>query len=95
MLQAKTAARGYGAQHQQKRRVWARRIAAGEPVSCARCGWPILKGMLWDLGHVDGDKSRYNGPEHQKCNRQTELHRIKRPRRRKWAYTSRKVSRAW
>ena len=70
----KKAARGYGSKHQTKRRVWARRIASGEQVSCARCGWPILPGQYWDLGHVDGDKSRYAGPEHQRCNRATELH---------------------
>jgi len=23
----------------------------------------------WDLGHVPGDKSRYAGPEHRRCNR--------------------------
>jgi hypothetical protein len=40
----KTSARGYGATHQRKRRVWARRIASGEQISCARCGYPILRG---------------------------------------------------
>jgi hypothetical protein len=93
---AKTAARGYGAAHQTKRRVWARRIYSGEQVSCARCGWPILPGQYWDLGHVDGSgKSQYSGPEHRACNRATELHGVKRPRRKKWAYVSRRVSRQW
>jgi hypothetical protein len=92
----KTAARGYGSAHQQKRRVWARRIASGERINCARCGRPILPGMHWDLGHVDGSgKSLYSGPEHRACNRATETHRVKRPRRRKWAYATRKVSRQW
>jgi hypothetical protein len=96
MTSLKTAARGYGSEHQRKRRVWARRIASGEPVSCARCGCPVLPGMLWDLGHVDGSgKSLYSGPEHQKCNRQTQLHGVKRQRGRKWAYAPRKVSRQW
>jgi hypothetical protein len=96
MTQLKTAARGYGATHQRKRRVWARRIASGEQVSCARCGHPILPGMYWDLGHVDGSgKSLYSGPEHRFCNRRTEAHRVKRPRRKKWVHVSRRVSRQW
>lgn len=38
-------------------------------VLCARCGEAIVPGTKWDLGHFDGDKSRYQGPEHVKCNR--------------------------
>jgi hypothetical protein len=95
-IRAKTSARGYGAPHQRKRRVWARRIASGEQISCARCGYPILKGMLWDLGHVDGTgKSLHSGPEHRACNRSTQTHGFKRPRRKKWAYAPRRVSRQW
>jgi hypothetical protein len=74
----KTASRGYGSQHQARRRKWASRIDAGELVSCARCGRPILPSQFWDLGHVDGDKGRYVGPEHRSCNRATETHRAKR-----------------
>jgi ribosomal protein L37E len=40
----KTAARGYGAKHQEKRRRWAKRIYSGEEAMCARCGYPILRG---------------------------------------------------
>jgi hypothetical protein len=92
----KTTARGYGSAHQQKRRIWARRIASGEQVSCARCGHPILPGMVWDLGHVDGSgKSFYSGPEHASCNRATKTHRAKRRRRTQVAYASCRVSRQW
>jgi len=58
-----TTARGYGAAHQARRRMLAPLVAAGLAV-CARCGLQIERGQAWDLGHVDGDRSRYSGPEH-------------------------------
>ena len=96
--QAKTAARGYGSAHQARRRRWAKRIYSGEEVNRARCGYPILPGQAWDLGHVDGDKSQYQGPEHRRCNRQTATHKAKQSRRRSYAYVDEqpcKVSRQW
>jgi hypothetical protein len=75
---AKTASRGYGSQHQARRKKWASRIDAGELVPCARCTRPIYPGQFWDLGHIDGDKGRYAGPEHRSCNRAVETHRAKR-----------------
>ena len=40
-------------------------------VRCARCGGLIHPSEPWDLGHVDGSKSRYAGAEHRSCNRAT------------------------
>ena len=66
----RTTARGYGTAHQRLRKALARQIAAGG-VLCARCGKPIEPGTPFDLGHVDGDRSRYQGAEHRACNRAT------------------------
>ena len=66
----RSTAEGYGWRHQQRRAVVARQVAAGG-VCCARCGEPIEPGTPWDLGHVDGDRTRYQGAEHRACNRST------------------------
>jgi hypothetical protein len=60
--------RGYGQEHQRLRRRWAREVDAGL-VNCAFCGQLIVPGTPWDLGHLDGDRSKYAGPEHATCNR--------------------------
>ena len=52
------------------RRRWEVSVRAGV-VNCARCGQLIEAGALWDLGHVDGDRTRWSGPEHRACNRAT------------------------
>lgn len=66
-----TTAKGYGAEHQRLRQLWAPRVATGA-VDCARCGQPIRPGEQWDLGHVPGSGRRlYQGPEHRRCNRAT------------------------
>ena len=63
-----TTARGYGWDHQKLR---AQLIATYHPTEpCWRCGYalgPVPE--LLDLGHVDGDKTRYAGLEHRWCNR--------------------------
>ena len=38
-------------------------LVASGVVNCARCGLPIQKDQLWDLGHRD-DGLGYSGPEH-------------------------------
>ena len=64
-----TTQRGYGRDHRLLRADWQARIDSGEPVTCARCGHPIMQGQAWDLGHTD-DRSAWTGPEHaNSCNR--------------------------
>ncbi len=60
--------RGYGSAHQRERAQWWQRMAAGEQVTCPRCGRPILPGQCWDLGHNDA-RDAWTGPEHAHCNR--------------------------
>lgn len=67
-VKGSTTARGYGAPHQRTRASWKPLVDAGE-VACWRCGRLIVPGSPWDLGHDDGDRSVYRGPEHMKCNR--------------------------
>jgi hypothetical protein len=65
-----TRSREYGRRHKLIRAKFADVVLAGG-VRCARCGDLIRPGDPWDLGHVDGDRSRYSGPEHRRCNRAT------------------------
>ena len=77
---ASTTARGYGYQHQAKRRAWKTRVNAGG-VNCWRCGHPIPPGSRWELGHDDHDRTITRGPEHYLCNRRAaerKTHAIKR-----------------
>jgi hypothetical protein len=60
----------YGTSH-KKTRQELEPLVLGGGVRCWRCGEPIRPGEPWDLGHVDGDPSRYAGPEHRACNRAT------------------------
>jgi len=69
-----TAQRGYGSQHQGRRKDWTRSVAAGL-VDCRRCGERIKPGEPWDLGHDDVDRSRPSAPEHaRQCNRRAAGH---------------------
>jgi hypothetical protein len=82
---ASSTTRGYGVAHRRRRKNLAPLVAAGL-TSCARCGKRIEPGEPWDLGHVDGTgKRQYSGPEHRKCNRQTEWHGVKQPRTLRWS----------
>src|SRR5262249_15593987 len=65
-----TAERGYGPDHAAVRARLVPLVLAGG-VRCARCGELILPGEPWDLGHRDGSRSEYPGPEHARCNRAT------------------------
>src|SRR5829696_1684088 len=69
-VKAKTASRGYGGRHQALRRRLAAIVEAGL-ASCSRCGYPIVPGEPWDVGHDDRDRTIYAGPEHRRCNRAT------------------------
>lgn len=67
-----SAGRGYGYRHQQIRKVWAAKIAAGG-VDCARCGEPIppaTPSKDWHLDHDEADPTRqtYRGASHAGCN---------------------------
>lgn len=76
--QAGTTARGYGQAHRNIRASLLNAWKPGDP--CARCGQPMWyrwmrdkhgrKISAIDLGHLDGDKTRYQGLEHAtQCNR--------------------------
>lgn len=81
MRNRSAAARGYGKEFQQARRLWKARVATGT-VRCARgrgclyaatvagvlTGGIIRPGEPWDLGHSD-DRTQIVGPEHSVCNR--------------------------
>lgn len=60
--------RGYGAAHQRARAKVQARIDAGEIVRCVDCS-VRLHGHAWDMGHVDGTRTRYKGPQCIPCNR--------------------------
>lgn len=65
--QGTTTERGYGAQHQAKRRDYQKVVDAGA-AECWRCTKPINPGDDWQLGHDDDDRSKYKGIECVKCN---------------------------
>ena len=65
-----TTAGGWGHTHRMLRKEFEPVVRAGS-ARCVRCGEKILPWEPWDLGHVDGDRSRYAGPEHRACNRAT------------------------
>jgi hypothetical protein len=65
-------ARQYGGStHRIYRRNLVPLVASGAAV-CAECGAPIDPSEPWDLAHVRGDRSRYAGPAHVRCNCNTD-----------------------
>jgi hypothetical protein len=79
----RTTAHGYGKLHKRLRAREAKRVAAGEAFCAApRCKHPrgrwIAPSEPWDLGHHPFDRSRYLGPMHRGCNRNTVLERSRR-----------------
>lgn len=69
-----TTARGYDATHKKLRERIAQEVKAGK-ATCWRCTKAIAADEPWDLGHDDDDRTKYNGPEHQACNRATRTHK--------------------
>lgn len=65
-----SSARGYDYSHQKLRREWKPKVEGGA-VMCGRCKQLIHPQSEWDLGHDDGDRTKYTGPEHLACNRAT------------------------
>jgi hypothetical protein len=65
--------RGYGHRHADHPSLTQLPVARGD-VRCARCGELIDPNELWDLGHDDLDRTKYNGPEHRRCNRAVVTH---------------------
>lgn len=65
-----TTERGYGYGHRQLRAWWAPRVATGL-IRCWRCQGSIGRDEQWHLGHVDGNRNVYKGPEHVLCNTRT------------------------
>jgi hypothetical protein len=74
----------YDNRHRVLRKRWERKLEAawakGEEFICTRpgCNRPIGPFEPWDLGHKDGSKTEYNGPEHASCNRTTSHRGVKR-----------------
>jgi hypothetical protein len=79
---------GYGRPHQRRRKYAAAAVVRGEAFCAApHCKHPrgrwIAPSEPWDLGHDPVDRTRYLGPMHRACNRNTVLERsIRRSARR-------------
>jgi hypothetical protein len=62
----------YGHGHRALRERWRPRVES-ESAFCWYCGGLIVAGEPWDLSHDPVDPSRYVGPAHAACNRDTRL----------------------
>ena len=85
MSKGTTTEKGYGAPHQRLRKQWAQVVEQGG-TACARCGYLIVPGTKWHLGHTV-DRSAYTGPEHERCNTREGAQRGNRMRARRRAVT--------
>lgn len=90
----------YGAPHKRRRAREAARVTRGEAFCTApQCKHPrgrwIAPGEPWDLGHHPSDRSRYLGPMHQACNRNTVLERSLRRSARGQPRVIRASAKAW
>lgn len=63
-------ARGYDAAHDRLGHDYQRRMDDGERFDCWRCGRQLgtRRGIDWQLGHDDHDRSKHRGPECPDCN---------------------------
>lgn len=62
-----TKDRGYGSDHQRRRRYFAVLVERGE-VCCGKCGKFIPPGSDWHLAHPNDDKTLPSVPWHRLCN---------------------------
>lgn len=91
----KTAARGYGGQHQRLRAQWKPAVDAGQAwchaAVCLKPSRRITPGTAWHLGHTP-DRTAWTGPEHEQCNESDGGRRggLARSRTRTW-----RTSRQW
>jgi len=100
MAMRRTTLLGYGTAHQRRRKYAAAGVARGEAFCAApRCKHPrgrwIAPGEPWDLGHHPFDRSRYLGPMHRGCNRDTRLERSARRSARRQPSAVRASAGAW
>jgi hypothetical protein len=81
-VQASVAARGYGYEHQKKRRAALATLKPGTP--CPRCGQEMYPDQKLHFDHADDDRNYYLGLSHASCNLRAGAIRGNRLRKRPW-----------